>query len=633
MECKNMKILQIENMTKSYGDKVLFDDISFSVGEKQRVGLVGVNGTGKSTLLKIIAGYDTSDSGNVSKPKDYSIAYLAQDPDLTANTTVLEEVFFGDSPLMKLFRSYETALKTLEEHPDDSKKQEHLFNLQQQMDAMNAWDANTQAKTILSKLGIVHIQKKVSDLSGGQKKRVAMAKSFIQAADLLIVDEPTNHLDHETIEWLEGYLANYQGSVMLITHDRYFLDRVTNRIFELDQGNLFSYEGNYSTFIEAKAEREASEEATYNKNRNILRKELAWIRRGAKARTTKQKARIQRFEELDANTTKAVKESLDMAIGGSRLGKKVFEIDHINKSYEGKTIIRDFSTLIKPMDRIGIVGKNGSGKTTLLNILAQNEAVDSGDIEVGTTVKIGYYTQENEQMDQTLRVIDYIKETAQVIRAIDGSTITASQMLERFLFSPKMQFTQISRLSGGERRRLYLLKVLMEEPNVLLLDEPTNDLDTETLTILEDYIDQFPGVVITVSHDRYFLDKSVDQLFIFEEEGQIRSFYGAYSDYFEEKVKQKQETKEEAKIVQPNKEKKKKKLSYHEQKEWDVIEEKIAEVEEKIEQLKLEVEKAGSDYGKVQDLFKEQEKLNDTLEKYMERWEELSLLVEELETN
>lgn len=634
-----MSILTIENLSKSYGEKTLFKDISFSVSEKQRIGVIGVNGTGKSTLLKIIAGLETEDAGEIKKPKSYTIEYLAQNPEFAGKGTILDEIFYGDTPLIRLLKSYEEALSDLQTDPHNERKQDALFKIQQQMDAMNAWDASTQAKSILTKLGIEDHSQNVGQLSGGQKKRVAIARSLIQPVDLLILDEPTNHLDIETIEWLEEYMTRYPGSILLITHDRYFLDRVTNRIIELDHGNLYSYDGNFSSFLEAKAIREQNEAASEDKRQNLLRRELAWIRRGAKARTTKQKARIQRFEELSNQGGYKQKDDLDIAIGGSRLGKKVFEIENMSKRYDTKTVVKNFSYIVKPFERIGIVGQNGSGKTSLLNLLAGLETPDQGTIEVGQTVKIAYYTQENEDMNPDLRVIDYIKETAQVIKTIDGVEITASQMLERFLFTPAMQYTFIRKLSGGERRRLYLLKVLMTEPNVILLDEPTNDLDIETLTILEDYLEDFPGVVLTVSHDRYFLDKTSDLLFVFEGEGKIRIYFGTYSDFLEEQKFQsealKKEEAKESKVAVPlsaDADKPKKlKLSYKEQKEWDGIEDKIAELEESITAIQAEIAKAGHVFAKVQPLYEEEQRLTSELEQAMERWEELSELVEKIQ--
>jgi len=442
-------------------------------------------------------------------------------------------------------------------------------------------------------------------------------------------------LDYETVKWLEEYLSKYQGAVLLVTHDRYFLDAVTNRIFELDGGNLYSYKGNYAAFLEGKAIREEQEKATQAKLSNLYRNELAWIRRGAKARTTKQKARIQRFDELEGKLDSSEKESLDLSLAGSRLGKKVFELKDVSKTYENKIILSDFTHIVKKQDRIGIVGKNGSGKSTLLNMIAGRIEPDSGEIDRGQTVKVAYYTQESDDMDLNQRMLDYIKESAEVVHTTDGKMISASQMLERFLFPSHTHGTPIQKLSGGERRRLYLLKLLMTSPNVLLLDEPTNDLDTQTLTVLEDYLEEFPGVVITVSHDRYFLDKVADYLLVFEGEGNISIYFGAYTDQLEEAMKKKQAMVQQAKVKeekpkQPEKTKKRR-LTYKEQKEWEEIEDNIAAKEEEIERLTSEIEQVGSDYTKAHNLSLEQEKANEELSALLDRWAELSELIEEIE--
>ncbi|WP_078546256.1 ABC-F family ATP-binding cassette domain-containing protein [Litchfieldia alkalitelluris] len=628
-----MKLLTVENVSKNYSDKQLFDEISFSITDNERIGIIGINGTGKSTLLKVIAGIEELDSGQITHSKGYTISYLAQQPDFVENNTVLEQVFHGDTPLIRLLKEYEEKMLLLDENPLDEKVQNDLYSLQQRMDLMGAWEANSNAKAVLTKFGISDFSKEVGTLSGGQKKRIALAQSLIQTPDLLILDEPTNHLDFETINWLEDYLSKYNGALLIVTHDRYFLDRVTNRIIEIDNGQIYNYQGNYGAFLEAKALRIEQEAASEQKMQNLYRRELAWIRRGAKARTTKQKARIKRFDDLDQNMASSTNEKVDLAISGSRLGKKVFELQHISKSFDQNTLIKDFTFIIKPRDRIGIVGKNGSGKSTLLNILAGNLKVDQGIIEVGQTVNVGYYTQENKDMDLTKRMIEYIKESAEAIHTTDGKFISAAQMLERFLFPSSTHGTPIHKLSGGERRRLYLLKILMKEPNVLLMDEPTNDLDTETLTVLEDYLEDFPGVVITVSHDRYFLDKIAEQLLIFETAGEIKGYFGLYSEYLEDVlIKQELST---TKNVIPDKPKteektKKKKLSYNEQKEWDEIESKIAEQEEKCANLLNEIESAGSDYQKAQQFMSEHEKENKVLEQLIERWSELSDIVENL---
>jgi ATP-binding cassette subfamily F protein uup len=634
-----MQILAVENLSKSYGEKVLFDNISFHIAEQQRIGLIGVNGTGKSSLLKIIAGLDTADSGKVFHANRFHVEYLPQNPSFDEDSSVLEQVFYGDSPLIQLLREYEQALADLELAAHDEKKQARLFSVQNKMDAADAWESNTQAKMILTRLGLHDFTQKVSELSGGQRKRVAMARALIQPADLLILDEPTNHIDNETVEWLEEHLSRYKGALLLVTHDRYFLDRVTNRTFELDGGKLYSYEGNYATFLEKKAEREENEAAAESKRQNLLRRELAWLRRGAKARTTKQKARVQRAEELRDTVVEGSAAKMDIALGASRLGKKVIEIEQVSKEYGDRKLIDDFSYIVLPSDRVGIIGPNGSGKSTLLNMLAGRIQPDSGKIEVGQTVKIAFYTQDSVEMDEKLRVIEYVKEAAEVIQTSDGQSITASQMLERFLFSPSMQYTPISRLSGGERRRLYLLRTLMGEPNVLFLDEPTNDLDIQTLSILEDYLEQFPGAVITVSHDRYFLDRTVEHLFAFEGQGTIRHFTGNYSEYLEVRREEKatptpvvveaSEKRENSNANRGNN--RTRKLSYKDQKEWDEIEGRIASLEERSAKLKQEIAASGSDYGKVEKLFAEEQQVASALEAAIERWAELSAMIEELE--
>ena len=628
-----MKMLTVENVSKTYGEKPLFNKISFTIIEKERVGLIGINGTGKSSLLKIIAGLDVADEGKIVAGKDYTIAYLDQQPELDSSMSVLEQVFHGDAPILKLMREYEKTLFLLHASPNDAAVQEELFELQKQMDALNSWDASTNAKSILMKLGIEDFSKKIGELSGGQKKRVAIAQVLIAEPDLLILDEPTNHLDFDTVKWLEDYLSRYNGSLLLVTHDRYFLDRVANRMFELDGGNLYSYKGNYAAFLESKAIREENDAATSEKRKNLFRRELEWIRRGAKARSTKQKARIQRFDTLDEKVTsgKQASEKLDISLSGSRLGKQVFELKDSSKCYGEKTILNHFDLLVKPGDRIGIIGKNGTGKSTLLNILAKKIPLDAGEFIMGKTVKIAYYTQESEDMDENKRMIEYIKETAQIVDTSDGKTITAAQMLERFLFPSSSHGTQVRKLSGGEKRRLYLLKILMTAPNVLLLDEPTNDLDTQTLTVLEDYLEDFPGIVITVSHDRYFLDKIVEQLIVLQGEGEIDSFFGNYSEYLEKETSfeiQKTVTATAQPAKAPEREKKKK-MAYQERKEWTEIDGVIATTETAIEEIAAEMSLVGSDFTKAQDLMKQAAQLNEKLDKLIERWTYLAELAEQ----
>ena len=627
-----MKTITIEHVSKTYGEKTLFHDISFVISEKDRVGLIGVNGTGKSSLLKLIAGLDSPDEGNFICSKDYQISYLPQQPDLNPDLTILDQIFAGDAPIFQLLKKYELTLLQLNEQPENQGIQNRLFELQKEMDTLNGWDVSTNAKTVLTKLGLEDFNLKIGVLSGGQKKRVALAQVLIQSPDLLILDEPTNHLDFDSVKWLEDYLSRYHGAILLVTHDRYFLDRVTNRIFELDGGNLYSYKGNYASFLEAKAIREENEAATIDKQKNLFRQELEWIRRGAKARSTKQKARIQRFEQLDEELSSVKsKEKLDISLKGSRLGKQVFELKDASKKFENRVIIDKFDLLVKPGDRIGIIGKNGTGKSTLLNLLSGKIPLDSGERIIGQTVKVAYYTQESVDMDENKRVIEYLNETAQVVETTDGKTISSTQMLERFLFPSYTHGTPIRKLSGGERRRLYLLKILMQEPNVLLLDEPTNDLDTQTLTVLEDYLEEFAGVVITVSHDRYFLDKVVEQLLILEGSGKIGTYYGNYSEYLEQLSQKPEKDKADVKVHNSSSVKdkpKKKKMSYNEQREFETIEDEISVVEKRLEEIAVELNNTGSNFEKAQELMNEENELNEKLDYMIERWTYLTEIAE-----
>ncbi|HEY8909614.1 MAG TPA: ABC-F family ATP-binding cassette domain-containing protein, partial [Desulfosporosinus sp.] len=473
-----MNVLTAENLTKSYGEKVLFTDISFGIEEGEKIGIIGVNGTGKSTLLKILVGVEWPDQGKVTKGNSVSLEYLPQNPEFEDEATILQQVFKGNSPVMKLLREYEMALEKLNEDSEQPKLQQSLIALGQQMDELDAWQLENEAKAILTKLGISKFDTLVGTLSGGQKKRVALASALINPTDILILDEPTNHIDNDTVDWLEQYLNKRKGALVMITHDRYFLDRVVSRVLELDQGKLYPYPGNYSRFLELKVEREEQVEATERKRQNLFRNELAWMRRGARARTTKQKARIDRFEQLQADKPADYADRVEMPAGSSRLGKKILECEHVQKGFPDRgVLIKDFSYILLRNDRIGIIGPNGSGKSTLLNLIAGRLTPDGGSIELGSTVNMGYFTQENTYLNPDIRVIDEIKAVAEVIPTADGGFITAAQMLERFLFPPSVQWTQISKLSGGEKRRLFLLRILMGAPNVLLLDEPTNDLD------------------------------------------------------------------------------------------------------------------------------------------------------------
>lgn len=596
-----MNLLTMENISKSYTERMLFDKVSLGINENDRIGVIGINGTGKSTLLKLIAGIEEPDEGTITKGKQVRIEYLPQAPQFDESLTILENAIEG-----------KTA-------------KEEYRNLA------------GEAKAMLLKLGIEDCDQKTTYLSGGQKKRIALVRTLLTEADILVLDEPTNHLDSAMTEWLEEYLSKFRGAFIMITHDRYFLDRVTNRIVELDKSKLYSYTANYSKFLELKAEREDIELATERKNKSLYRVELEWMMRGARARSTKQKAHISRFEELRDRKKIEVDQSVEMSSIASRLGKKTIELENICKSYEDRTLINDFSYIFLPGDYIGIVGPNGCGKSTLLRILTQTIEPDSGSVIMGTTIKLGYFSQENEYMDENQKVLDYIRSTADFIQTTDG-TITASQMCEKFLFTGSMQHQLISKLSGGEKRRLYLLKILMDAPNVLVLDEPTNDLDIKTLTILEDYLSSFQGIVITVSHDRYFLDKIATRIFAFEENGAIRQYEGNYSDYKEslkERYPQSQgengtsinnsSNSSNPSVDNTNQKssrttEKKLKFSYNEQREFDTIETEIEELEQKISYLDDAIAASASEYSKLDALMKEKEEVELQLEEKMERY-------------
>lgn len=634
-----MNLITLENISKSYSEKKLLEDISLGINDKEKIGLIGVNGTGKSTLLKIIAGAEIPDDGTITKANKVRIEYLPQNPYYDENATVLEQVFKGTCEEMKIIGDYQDVLDKINKSYDE-KLNDRLLKLQEKMDALNLWDLESSAKTVLTKLGIKDFNQKVKELSGGQRKRVSLASALITPCELLILDEPTNHLDNDTIDWLETYLNSFKGSILMITHDRYFLDRVTNRILELDKGILYSYEGNYSVFLEKKMNRLQLAESMEAKRQNLLRKELAWVRRGAKARTTKQKARLQRFDELSNKNDYTPEDKLEISVGSSRLGKKIIEIENLSKSFDGRTFIDNLDYTLARTDRIGIVGRNGLGKSTLIRLLNGELKPDSGTISIGETVKIGCFNQDTSKMHPEMRAIDYIKEESDYITTADGHKITASQMCEKFLFNGTLQYTHIKNLSGGEKRRLQLLRVLMMAPNVLLLDEPTNDLDIDTLSRLEDYLDDFNGVLICVSHDRYFLDRVCNKIFAYEGRGKINIYTGNYSDYldyreqeniefeeFEDKVK---EEKPKAPKKEKPKAKNKPKFSYNEQREFDTIDEDIEKLEDKIASLEKDTSKYATDFTKLQEIMDEKTKLENELQVKYERWEYLNNLAEEI---
>lgn len=626
-------ILSAENLSFSYGDRVLFKNISFNVEEGDKVGVIGVNGTGKSTLLKMIAARGNG-GGKLTIPGNVVMEYLPQDPPFEPQATVLEQIFKGDSPLMVLLRRYETAVEEAIAHPDDTRLQKNLLDLQQEMDNKYAWQLESEAKAVLNQLGITNLKQKMEELSGGQRKRVALAGVLVRPSDLLILDEPTNHMDNSTVAWLEQQLLKRKGALLMVTHDRYFFDRVVNRTLEIDSGQGFLYVGNYSLFLEKREERRIAEASAAQKLRNIYRRELAWISRGAEARRTKKKDRVERFAQIkEAVENVQTEANLEMSSVSSRLGKTTIELNNIGMVYDGVDYIKDFSYILLRNDRVGIVGPNGVGKSTLMDIIAGKLQPTSGTMTVGQTVKIGYFSQHSEFPDTNQKVLEYIKEVNNYIDTADGMRISAAQMLERFLFPPDLQWVPVNKLSGGEKRRLYLLRVLMSAPNVLILDEPTNDLDIPTLSVLEDYLDNFAGAVIAVSHDRYFLDRFANKIFALQAGGILRQYNGGYSDYeavmLEEQAaivkSNKPVVKEEPKVVN------KKKMTYSERLELQNIDQEIARTEAEIKMLGLEINSCGSDFVKLNDLTKKQEEAQQRLDELVDRWAYLSELAEQEE--
>ena len=629
-----MRTFRADNLTSTYGEKTLFRDVSLLINENDRIGLIGTNGSGKTSLLNVLAGLTGAEAGTITKPNDYTIGYLKQTPELAEDKQILDAVLAGDQPMFETIRRYERALAAYSAHPQDPQAADRFTKLQGQMDSQDLWEADSQIKTILTKLMIDDWDQTIGQLSGGQKKRVGLAQILIQHPDLLILDEPTNHLDLSSIVWLQDFLASYRGAVLVVTHDRYFLDNVTNHIWELSFGRLFHYDGNYQAFVQQKAERVELENEAEKKRQALYKHELDWMRHGAKARSTKQKGRINRFNELKDSIGKVqVDQDVAISLGATRLGKDVLELQHAELAYDQRPILHDFNWLIQGGDRIGITGQNGAGKTSLLNVLAGRQALDQGILKVGETVKIGYYTQQTEGIDQDKRVINYLSEVAETVVDKNGERISVANLLEQFLFPRFMHGTLIRKLSGGEQRRLYLLKILMQAPNVLLLDEPTNDLDISTLTVLENYLDQFPGTVITVSHDRYFLNRVADHLLIFKGNAEIVRYTGRSTDYLAAQenaapVAVKKTSSTPAATTTAQQPKVKTKLTYAEQLEWEKIDDELEALDEQRQAIEAEMNASGDNYEK---LAKLQKQLNDVTAKYDEktaRWEYLSEYVD-----
>jgi ATP-binding cassette subfamily F protein uup len=631
-----MSIVTLQSVKKDFGIKELLKDANFSLDTNDKVGLIGTNGSGKSTLLKMIARLESIDSGQILVNSGAKIVYLPQQPDMDENHTVLEQVFADSGEQMNLVKEYEELSDKLAHYPDDSQLMSRLSTVMERMDATGAWEVETNAKIILTKLGIVDFDVKVGTLSGGYRKRIALAAALISEPDLLLMDEPTNHLDALSVEWLQSYLNRYRGALLLITHDRYFLDKVTNRIIEIDRGDIYNYTGNYSYYLEKKALAEESAVSTQRKHQGLLRRELEWLKKGPKARSTKQKARIDRAHELRDTEFKEINGKVDISTVGRRIGKKVIELKNVSKAYNNRTLIHNFTYEFSPEDRIGIIGGNGAGKSTLMDIMTARIKPDSGSVEIGTTIHIGYFNKHSEELltavDDNQRVIDYIKEEGEFIQISDGTKITASQMLERFLFPGNQQYAPINKLSGGEKRRLFLLRILISAPNVLILDEPTNDLDVQTLAVLEDYLEDFNGCVIVVSHDRYFLDRTVDRIFALEEGGGLRQYPGNYSIYLDYKKAEEAEKQEpsktvivESKVVSPVAETKKaRRLSNWERREFEELEQKIAKLETEKTAAEKKLTTVAGNYSQVQKLYEEVETLKKNIDLSTERWLELA---------
>lgn len=632
-----MQTLRAENLTRTYGEKTLFDQISFIINEHDRIGLIGTNGSGKTSLLNTLAGL-AQYHGDIITPNDYSIAYLTQTPELNPDQTVMDAVFSGSQKVFQVIRYYEDTLAAYSNDPENEDLQKKYMAAEAQMNEADAWTAESDVKTILTQLHITDLTQKIGTMSGGQQKRVGLAQVLIQSPDLLLLDEPTNHLDFDSIDWLQNYLANYKGALLVVTHDRYFLDQVANHIWELSFGRLFSYDGNYQDFVGQKAERVELEASQDHKQQQLYKQELTWMKAGAHARSTKQQARINRFNDLEANLgTTPVEHDVSIDLGQTRLGKQVIELQHANLTLGDHHILNDFSLLVQAGDRIGISGENGAGKSSLLNVMADRLPLDSGTLIIGETVKMAYYTQQTEPIPDDKRIINYLSEVGQNVTDKSGNKISVSELLEQFLFPRFMHGTLIRKLSGGEKRRLYLLKLLMEQPNVLFLDEPTNDLDIGTLTVLEDYVKHFNGTVITVSHDRYFLDKVADKLLFFDGNAKIESYSGLFTDYLAQQTAAKTEstTSKKAKAVKSDVDapaapvkKEKTKLTYKEQQEWATIEDEIDALETKKADLESQMTQNGDNYDKLASLQSDFEETDQALDEKMARWDYLSQYAE-----
>lgn len=627
-----MEAYKIEHLNKSYADKEIFNDLNLSISEHERIGLVGINGTGKSTLLKVIGGLDEDFTADITHPNQYRIRYSSQKQDLNGHMTVFEAVLSSDTPTLRIIKKYEEAVNRYALDQSDSNFNK-MMEAQEEMDQKDAWDYNAEIKTILSKLGIHDTTKKIVELSGGQQKRVVLAKTLIEQPDLLLLDEPTNHLDFESIRWLINYVKQYPHTVLFVTHDRYFLNEVSTRIIELDRGKLKTYPGNYEDYIVMRAENELVEQKQQEKQKALYKQELAWMRAGAKARTTKQQARINRFNQLESDIkTQHTQDKGELNLAYSRLGKQVYELKNLSKSINNKVLFEDVTEIIQSGRRIGIVGPNGAGKTTLLNILSNEDQDYEGELKIGQTVKVAYFKQTEKTLDRDIRVIDYLREESEMAKEKDGTSISVTQLLERFLFPSATHGKKVYKLSGGEQKRLYLLRLLVHKPNVLLLDEPTNDLDTETLTILEDYIDDFGGSVITVSHDRYFLNKVVQEYW-FIHDGKIEKIIGSFEDYESFKKEHERQAMLSKQTEQQNKHKhqpkKKTGLSYKEKLEYETIMTRIEMTETRLEDLEQEMINASDNYARIKELNEEKEQLEATYEADITRWSELEEIKEQ----